>query len=170
MPYLATTTYSERLALAIKRAGMTVSEVAIALGVTYQAISKKIDGANGTMNTPNNARVAKLLKVNAFWLATGEGPMEEEPATWPFPHISRDDFLQLRGSEKEEIERLVETLLLNFLTRRNEKVSIVPSAPMQISHSYTSWPVPTMHYTRAKAQDDGTKQRDEANRPDAKKV
>lgn len=70
------TNYSERLALAMKQGVCSSSALASALGVSYQAIKKVLDGKSNALTAENNAKAARFLKVSSHWLATGEGQMQ----------------------------------------------------------------------------------------------
>lgn len=54
--------------------GMDRSQLAIALGITYQAV-RKVFEANGAFGSKNNLKAADLFGVNPTWLATGSGEM-----------------------------------------------------------------------------------------------
>lgn len=68
--------YNERLKLALKQSGYTTQMLADALGISYQAAKKALDGKTKAFTAANNQRAANLLGVSAEWLATGEsGPL-----------------------------------------------------------------------------------------------
>ena len=76
-------TYGERLAYAIELAGASRKDVAKELGVSVQAIGQAVRGETNAHTAENQARAAKLLEVDYFWLATGEG--KARPVSgWPF--------------------------------------------------------------------------------------
>ncbi len=64
--------YSERLKLAMKQSGHTTQMLADALGISYQAAKKAVDGKTKAFTASNNQKAANLLGVAAEWLATGE--------------------------------------------------------------------------------------------------
>ena len=64
--------YNERLKLALKQSGFTTQALADALGISYQAAKKALDGKTKAFTASNNQRAANLLGVSAEWLATGE--------------------------------------------------------------------------------------------------
>lgn len=64
--------YSERLMLALKQSGYTTQMLADALGISYQAAKKALDGKTKAFTASNNQKAANLLGVSAEWLATGE--------------------------------------------------------------------------------------------------
>jgi transcriptional regulator with XRE-family HTH domain len=72
----ALTEYKDRLEHAMARAGVDVRKVADALGVSYQAVKKIIDGKSKMLTADNNAQAAKFLGVDSDWLATGKGRPE----------------------------------------------------------------------------------------------
>lgn len=64
--------YSERLKLALRQSGYTTQMLADALGISYQAAKKALDGKTKAFTASNNQKAANLLGVAAEWLATGE--------------------------------------------------------------------------------------------------
>lgn len=75
--YVAAMTFPQRLAQALQLSGMKQSELAEAMGVKKQTISSyltaKRDGEDRAMSASNAAKAARILKVDHYWLATGEG-------------------------------------------------------------------------------------------------
>jgi antitoxin HigA-1 len=72
-------TYGERLQKALDKAGRDRKELAHAAGCTVQAIGIVITGggkAERMLSAPNHVRAARFLRVDSYWLATGEGAME----------------------------------------------------------------------------------------------
>src|SRR5574337_845204 len=84
---MAETTYAQRLAAALGvpvekgawDAGARRKALALAaeLRVSRQAVEKFFRDASGSMSAENNARAARYLRVSAYWLATGDGPMRD---------------------------------------------------------------------------------------------
>lgn len=68
--------YDERFAKVLKDSGISVSDMASRLDVSYQAIKKIVEGKSKMMNADNNARAAAILGVDPDWLATGNGSLE----------------------------------------------------------------------------------------------
>jgi len=66
----------ERLASAMKDRGVSVSQLASAVGVSYQAVKKILDGKTATLKGENLLKISAHLTVNAEWLATGKGPKD----------------------------------------------------------------------------------------------
>ena len=67
--------YKDRLGTAMKNAGVDLAMFAAALGISYQAVKKIVDGKSSAFTAHNNSKAAKFLSVNTDWLATGEGEM-----------------------------------------------------------------------------------------------
>lgn len=65
--------FQDRLKLAMDKAKTTPSQLSKAIGVSYQALAKALDGRSKSLNAINNFRAAEELHVNPHWLATGEG-------------------------------------------------------------------------------------------------
>ncbi len=83
--------YADRLRQAMADAGMSIADLARALGVTYQAVSKVVKGATRSLTAANNDKAAKLLGVNPGWLATGQGsPTISEDREIPVAHMLSD--------------------------------------------------------------------------------
>jgi phage repressor protein C with HTH and peptisase S24 domain len=66
--------YASRLREAMTDAGVSTSALASALGISYQAVKKVLDGSTTAFTAANNAAAAKVLQVRSDWLATGMGP------------------------------------------------------------------------------------------------
>lgn len=71
--------YAERLAGAMKHSGATKTTLANAIGISYQAVKKVLDGGSRSLSAENNAKAARFLGVSSHWLATGDGEMLEGP-------------------------------------------------------------------------------------------
>ena len=68
-------TYNERLAIAMTRAGATPATLAKELGLSYQAVKKVMDGLSSAFNAQNHDKAASFLAVSSSWLANDIGPM-----------------------------------------------------------------------------------------------
>lgn len=64
--------YKDRL-IAAMSTFVTVSQLADALGVSYQAVKKVTDGKSAAFTAENNSKAAAFLGVSSDWLATGSG-------------------------------------------------------------------------------------------------
>jgi len=64
--------HKDRLAQAMADAGLNSAQFAELLGVTRQAIEKLINGSSKSMAASNIFEAARLLNVDAEWLATGK--------------------------------------------------------------------------------------------------
>jgi len=86
-PTLATMVdYGTRLAEAMKHAQSSPTALSKALGVSYQAVKKVLDGKSLALNAENHMRAARFLGVNSYWLATGEESLSlKSPAAAPIP-------------------------------------------------------------------------------------
>lgn len=67
--------YAERLAGAMKYSGATKTTLARAIGISYQAVKKVLDGGSHSLSAENNSKAARFLGVSSHWLATGDGEM-----------------------------------------------------------------------------------------------
>lgn len=68
--------YHERLQAAMASRGVTVSQLASGMGVSYQAVKRVLDGLSKAFSAANNTRASAFLRVSPDWLATGMGQME----------------------------------------------------------------------------------------------
>ena len=89
------TDYKDRFEQSMRACGMDAQGVADALGISYQAVKKVLDGKTRMLKSDNNSACAKLFKVDPDWLATGLG----EPRggkVWP---LSDDLLAALRAAD-----------------------------------------------------------------------
>lgn len=70
--------YRMRLKKSLDACGASVSALADALGVSYQAAKKVMDGKSTAFTAANNTKAARFLGVDSDWLATGEGLMRRD--------------------------------------------------------------------------------------------
>lgn len=75
--------YAERLMLAMEHARATKSSLAKSLGLSYQAVAKIFDGRTRSLSAENSDKAARVLGVNASWLASGLGSMALQAETMP---------------------------------------------------------------------------------------
>lgn len=66
-------TFGERLGYALELRGVARKTLAAVLGVSVQAVNQMINSPTGAMTAANTAKASRYLKVNNYWLATGEG-------------------------------------------------------------------------------------------------
>jgi hypothetical protein len=100
------------------------------LSVSRVAIDKLLDGRSKSMTAERCAVTAKLLKVNYFWFATGQGSMLDDdiPAqqvdgglcaredlatynTWPMATITRREYNTLTERQQGHIEGQIRAML-----------------------------------------------------------
>lgn len=71
------TSYGERLAQAMELANLrgpdARTKLAKAVGVSVQAIGQLLNGKSKNFSAESSARAARFLKVDSYWLATGDG-------------------------------------------------------------------------------------------------
>lgn len=109
---------------------MDKATLAARLKVTRVAVDKALDGRSKSMTAENCALTARILKVNHFWLATGDGRMEsatEYPAPeprdplvacencgtygWPMQTIKLHEYKRLSERQQGHIEGQIRTML-----------------------------------------------------------
>jgi len=78
--------YAERLAGAMKHSGASKTTLARAIGISYQAVKKVLDGGSHSLSAENNAKAARYLGVSSHWLATGDGQMLADTLATQTPH------------------------------------------------------------------------------------
>jgi phage repressor protein C with HTH and peptisase S24 domain len=103
--------YKDRLEQAMKDRGVSVTQLADALGMSYQAVKKVLDGKSGAFTAANNARAASFLGVSSDWLAVGSpypktaGGVPMALATsWPFSTIPEDQVRKLSDAARLQLE------------------------------------------------------------------
>jgi transcriptional regulator with XRE-family HTH domain len=85
---LAFVTYAARLAQAMAIAKVDRNRLAQGIGVSVQAIGQVLSGETKAFSAMNNAKAARFLAVDAYWLATGEGYPQTPKQTMPFRDLS----------------------------------------------------------------------------------
>jgi transcriptional regulator with XRE-family HTH domain len=65
--------YSERLRESMTDAGVSVTALSKAMGISYVGVYRVLAGTSTTFKAANNSRAAEVLNVSADWLATGKG-------------------------------------------------------------------------------------------------
>lgn len=95
----------------MKNAGVSASQLAERLGMSYQAVKKVIDGKSSAFNAANNSTASRVLTVSPDWLATGEGPMTRDGVAatepWVFPDIPEKE---VRGLPPAQLTSLQEAM------------------------------------------------------------
>lgn len=77
--------FKDRLAEAMRRAGVKTQPLATALGISYQAVKKVLEGGSKSFSAINNNKAAKILGVSPDWLSSGEGDMQIHVTDDPAP-------------------------------------------------------------------------------------
>ncbi len=80
-------TFSERLEASLWSARKDRQQLAEALSISVQAIGQVLSGKTKALNAENTAKAARYLRVDPYWLATGEGGISTPSclnAGWPF--------------------------------------------------------------------------------------
>lgn len=95
--------YGERLEEAIKLAKSSRADLAAAIGKSVQAVGQCITGKTGAFTAENSAKAADFLKVDHYWLATGEGQPRPDRA-WPFKTFTPEQFYNLSQEVRDEFE------------------------------------------------------------------
>ena len=80
--------YGQRLEKALLNAGKSRADLSKVLrspktgelGVSASSVGQVINGTSSAFSAENSARAARYLRVSPFWLATGEGTMQDHTA------------------------------------------------------------------------------------------
>lgn len=119
-----TSTYGTRLAEALGLADKDRQQLADAIGVSVQAIGQVIAGKTKALTAENSERAARFLRVDPFWLATGEGaPTKLDSAgaiDWPFLRVTAQQWEDLPVAERSRIEGFVEAVVLGATTVKSK--------------------------------------------------
>jgi transcriptional regulator with XRE-family HTH domain len=111
---LINVTFADRLTLALSAAVMTPVKLAESLGVTVQAVSQVLSGSTKAMTAANCARAARILSVDAYWLATGDGEMRPAGVvqdTMALSEEERDFIIAMRVLDPRDRLELVAQLM-----------------------------------------------------------
>lgn len=79
--------YKDRVAEAMRDAGVDAASLARHLKVSYQAVKKVLDGNSAEFKVPNHFAAADHLGVSPRWLASGKGP---KSAGQPAPELGME--------------------------------------------------------------------------------
>ena len=113
-------TYGSRLDKSLKMRDKSRKELADCLGISVQAIGQVINGPTVALTAENHEKAARFLRVNGYWLATGEGDSQPLPAGWPFPRL---DAAKVFSLSREDLIR-IETLLLREARHENIDLAV----------------------------------------------
>lgn len=96
----------ERMARALELAGKTRGELAAAMRTSVQAVGQLLNGQTKALSAENCARAAAFLRIDCFWLATGEGsPDAGTKVASPRERELLDLFGVLPDDEQDELLR-----------------------------------------------------------------
>lgn len=103
--------FKDRLKSALEHAGMTPVQLASRLGVTRQAIENAVKGRSDSLSAENCAKAARVMSVDGYWLATGDGEMVNQEKdvieVWPFPVVDRARYERLDAKGRGYIQATV---------------------------------------------------------------
>ena len=129
--------FATRLRDALTLRNVSTKQLADALGVSSQAVTQVLSGSSKALTAANAARAAQFLSVSFFWLATGEGAMEDKPSRdeMALTQQERDIVIALRVLLPTDRERLIADILahardqvrqLEEVMGRNKPTSVIP--------------------------------------------
>jgi hypothetical protein len=102
-----TSNYTERFREAVDLAKIDLGQLAHDVDLSYQAVKKVYDGTSKSFNAENNVKVARVLKVDSEWLATGAGQRE------PLP-LSAQVIAALKALDPRSVGKLESELRIRF--------------------------------------------------------
>lgn len=70
--------YGDRLEWAINKRNTSAAEVSKQTKINKSSISQYINGSTGAPRNTTSAKLANFLKINQYWLDTGEGEWDAE--------------------------------------------------------------------------------------------
>jgi transcriptional regulator with XRE-family HTH domain len=97
--------FPERLAEAMREAGVNQVALAKAIGVTKSAVNQILKGGSKGMKQEHLLLACQFLRVHPEWLALGVGPMRQEPLS-----SDRDLLDQLRSLSPEKQETVASVI------------------------------------------------------------
>lgn len=127
-------TLQERLEYALKRAQMSQSGLAAAVGLTRGAVSLWLTGQTKQLDGTNLVKAAKALGIDPHWLGTGEGPA-------PNPRIREAAFTEYLPDQASELVTRVPVITWSQAARwldivNNLKIQDVAQwLPCPVEHS-----------------------------------
>jgi len=106
-------TLSERLTLALEKAGITKTDLYKGAGVSSGAVSQWFSGAVKGLRADTNVKAAKVLGVNPEWLATGKGNMYlEDGETHPTAQRFMDEAMYKKYKDApKKVQKFIDDLL-----------------------------------------------------------
>lgn len=123
--------YADRLRQAMAAAPMDVTSLAKAMGLSYQAVKRVLDGKSAAFTAPNNSAAARILGVSTDWLATGEGQVERNDAgaPWPFS-VTRAQCERLEAEDFSALDKTLSGFVLGRLASQGSEEVAPKQAPV----------------------------------------
>lgn len=113
-------TLRERLVYAMELADIRQVDIANSVGVSAASVNDWLSGKSQNIRGENLVKVAKLLKVDSNWLATGFGQMDTK---WPFKKIQPEDLECLPEEVLEDLEEIISLQVKKYKHKTNKKAS-----------------------------------------------
>lgn len=103
--------YGKRLAHALNLATKERKDLAAHLEISVQAVGQVIRGETGAFTSDNNARAAKFLTVDPYWLATGEGEARPKNLLSDEALALAATYDQMTGPQRDHFRKVWEVFL-----------------------------------------------------------
>jgi transcriptional regulator with XRE-family HTH domain len=112
-------TLQKRIREALKKANMRPIDLANAIGVSRATVSLWVNGPTQKIDGENLTRAARVLGVNAYWLATGEKDysLQEDSGKYATSSVAADEarilqiYRELEAQDKLRCMDIIEALL-----------------------------------------------------------
>lgn len=110
----------DRLHYAMRESSKTAADLAVACGVTVQAVYNWLKNPHMNLKNEHLFLVADLMRFEARWIATGNGP--ERPVRDPLEEALIERYRVAGATEQEAIRQVAETLARPYLPKDPERV------------------------------------------------
>jgi len=120
-------TFSDRLIGALEESGLTKTDFAKLLGISYQAVTKALSGDSKGFSASNNQKAAKILRVAADWLATGEGQRVETGDRVNPLSLDEINLIELLRALPDEVKTEVSAAVEKVVTEYAARVTSLAS-------------------------------------------
>jgi len=97
-------TYGDRLEHALQFSGISRKDLCLAIGVTLQALGQVLSGKTKALTSENSAKAARFLKIDHYWLATGQGQIIDTASHQSLSECDKNLLAAWRAASEEAKE------------------------------------------------------------------